>query len=357
MSIGRKFLSSYRRLLNIVFGRIDNGILSPGEKCDVESYKLESYHGDIVHPCVRYSSDGCLGHKWWMVFTPYYKSNPATENPLLYYGNSESEKCPDKWHFYKEIKPRPAKGYNSDPNLVLDKDGLIIYWRENQTNRCGEFGYSRATFGMKITENGTYEFDSPILFAEKEHIDCEVSPAFILKNRVTAYATKVKFFNPIIRKLPRIPRKLIGKILLAIDLLGIYPVHKSYGISVWQGDSIDKPLKLIATNKIQKTNHLYQPWHLDVFEHHNYVFAVVQTNQSNADICLAKSEDGIHFNFYKHPLITNNSINKIGIYKPCGIVVNNTFHLFYTAQNKENRDCNILYHTSYDFEKLLSELE
>lgn len=358
MSIARTLLNNYRKIQNRIFKRLDTGVLSAGELCDVELYKPEEYHGDVVHPCIRYTKDGCMGHKWWMVYTPYYHANPATENPLLYYGDSDNSTPPSKWYFFKEIRQKPQKGYNSDPNLLIHNDELLIFWRENQTQRCLDNGLSRATYGVKISRKGMSNFSNPILYAKKEYIDSEVSPSFLyLNNQYVAYATKVKFFNNTLRKLPKHIRKFIDKVLLLIDLIGIYPIHKSYGISIWKGKNLNESFSLIDTKKIKRTNWLHQPWHLDTFEYNNEIYAVIQTNQCNADICLAKSVDGINFKFYKKPLITNNSINKIGIYKPCGIVVNGIFHLFYTAQDKENRIQNKLYHTHYNFELLLEKLQ
>lgn len=354
----RKLLYIYRIFLNFIFGRRTEGILSQGIEVKKDNKLNAIHHGDVVHPCVRYSETGCLGHKWWMVYTPYYKANPETENPILCYGNSETAEFPSKWYYHSEIKSKPAKGYNSDPNLLIDDTALIIFWRENQTQRCSYNNCSRATFALRISEKGTIEYSNPVLTASEEFCDSEVSASIIKQeDKYIAYATKIRFFFKQVRKLPVPIRRIIDKTLLGIDLLGIYPTHKSYGIAVWESNSLDNTFELKTVNKIKNTNHLYQPWHIDIFENNNTLYAIIQTSQCNADICLARSIDGYTFEFFKQPLITNKSINKIGIYKPCAIVVDGIFHLFYTAQDLDNRDLNKLYHTSMPFNELLGKLK
>ena len=169
MSFSRKILNQYRGLLNIIFGRKSKAILLSGDEMIVEKYTEES-HGDIVHPCVRYSEKGCLGHKWWMIYTPYFMANPATENPILCYGDSETSECPTKWHFHSLIKPQPERGYNSDPNLLIEGKSLVVFWRENQTKRCIDNNCSRATFAIRISEDGIKEYPEPLLRADEEFL-------------------------------------------------------------------------------------------------------------------------------------------------------------------------------------------
>ena len=96
---------------------------------------------------------------------------------------------------------------------------------------------------------------------------------------------------------------------------------------------------------------------MDLFDWEGKRYAIIQTNQSNADLCLAVSEDMEHFTMFKKPLITNATIDKLGIYKPCAAVTpDGKFYLYYTAQDKDNRALNKLYMTSMQFDELLSKL-
>ena len=79
----RYLLKQYRKFQYWVCKRFHYGIMSPGVFCSHTPYEEEFNHGDGVHPCVRYIPEGYLGHKWWMVYTPYYASNDKTENAIL----------------------------------------------------------------------------------------------------------------------------------------------------------------------------------------------------------------------------------------------------------------------------------
>lgn len=142
-----------------------------------------------------------------------------------------------------------------------------------------------------------------------------------------------------------------------LDLLGVYSQQKSFGIAIWKGSKnateqcqYDKTVQFINKNK------LWRPWHMDFFDYEGRRYALVQTNQCNADIALAYSDDLYHFTFYKKPLITNHSIGKIGLYKPTGLVLNGIFYLLYTAQDKDNRALNKLYMTEMNFLKLIDSI-
>ena len=139
-----------------------------------------------------------------------------------------------------------------------------------------------------------------------------------------------------------------------LDLLGVYSQQKSYGIAIWKGNKdATASYHYEQTLQFANKNKLWRPWHMDFFDYKGRRYAIVQTNQCNADIALAYSDDLYHFTFCNKPLITNNSIDKIGLYKPTGLVLNDVFYLFYTAQDKNNRALNKLYLTEMSFPKLL----
>lgn len=92
---------------------------------------------------------------------------------------------------------------------------------------------------------------------------------------------------------------------------------------------------------------------MDFFLYDGVKYAIVQTNQCNADLCLAKCIGNDNFEFFKKPLITNASIGKVGIYKPTAGVINGLFYIYYTAQDKTNRSLNKLYLSTMPFEELL----
>lgn len=354
----RHILSVYRTILNFLFKRISSGLLDCGTELSVEQYNESKYKGDIVHPCIRYSEKPINGHNWWLIYTPYYKANASLENPILCYGDSESGEVPVNWYFYSLIRDTPEEGYNSDPTLILTDTNLSIFWRENYTNRTHLDNAIRATYGLSISENIITDFKNPILIERDPFFDREVSPTFVKFNGgYRAYAAHLKFKNEKLHFNNLIFEKISRSVLWISSLLEIYNEQKSYGIAIWESNSLDSEFKYLKTVEISNCNKLYRPWHFDFFEYECRLYILIQTKQCNADICIGVSDDYENFRMCKTPLITEESINKVGIYKPTGIVHNDIFYLYYTAQEKDNRNLNKLYCSKYDFKELISTIE
>ena len=354
MSLIRCLLNSYRRLQYVIFGRHYNGIMQPGVSCHVDPFKFDINHGDVVHPCVRYVPDGYEGHCWWMVYTPYYGADASMENPILCYAENNSPKPPTEWKVYCEVKGKPEKGYNSDPVLLYTKRQLYVFWREYGTPACEESGHVVGTFGGIVKEGHVIDEFGPVVWSDDMDIDPEVSPTFIETDRgYECLAMHLRFRSKWIKRQQSIIRQLLTKVLAVTDILGLASQQKSYGIARWESAEIQALFKYKETVRFKRKHTLYRPWHMDFFKHEECYFSVVQTNQCNADICLALSKDGRHFSFHKRPLITNQTIGKLGIYKPTAGIVDETFFLYYTAQDKENRALNQLYLSTISLSDIL----
>lgn len=347
MSLVRSILCSYRKFQYIICGRNEKGIMPSGVMCDHEAFDDEVNHGDVVHPCIRFIPDGYLGHKWWMVYTPYYAANDAAENPILCYADVEESHPPKEWKVAYQVQQQPTKGYNSDPTLFYDDSKLYVMWRENLTDRCDSVGYVRATFGAEIKSNSIGGVFGPLVGTKDFEEDNEVSPTFI-RNKdgsLLCYAMHLKFYSKFIVSLPSIVKKTVCFVVKFLDLLGVWSQQKSYGIAIWKSNSLFEPFTYQRTVPFLKKNRLYRPWHMDLFDYNDKRYAIVQTNQCNADICLAEAKDGVNFRFLDVPLMTNQTCKKLGLYKPTGGIINNIFYLYYTAQEASNRDLNKLYLT------------
>lgn len=350
----RELLSKYRTVQYKILGRHKYGSMPEGELCTHDPFEEEINYGDVVHPCVRYIEESFLGHKWWMVYTPYYAANDTTENPILCYSDSNEPVPPTHWKFFCQVQGQPEKGYNSDPTLLYSEGKLVVMWRENLTPRCDNSNFIRATFGAEVISDGIGEVYGPLVGTNDFEKDTEVSPTFIKgeDGRYKCLAMSLRFHYSWFTKLSPLVKKILGHIFTISDLLGIWSQQKSYGIAQWSSDTLSGTYKLDRTIVFSNCNKLYRPWHMDFFEWNHKLYAIVQSNQSNADICLAESEDGIHFNMFHKPLMTNASSGKIGIYKPTGGVVDNQFYLYYTAQNINDRKLNQLFLTRMPFPKL-----
>ena len=360
MNLTRIILELYRSVLFRLFNRKMVGVMSPGVGCHIEPFRYDENHGDVVHPCVRYIKDGFEGNHWWMVYTPYYAADAAMENPILCYSESKEHVPPTDWKVYCLVNEKPEDGYNSDPTLLYHNGQLYVYWRENIVKNKDKYSYSRATFCALVGNKTVQKLDEPVLVAKVEHEDPECCPTFMVSDNgeLLAYAMHLQFFNPKIRAMRSIFKSFIERGIFVLDLLGIYSQQKSYGVAIWQGGrDASKPFKYAESIQFSNKNHLWRPWHMDFFDYDGKRYAVVQSNMCNADIVLAWSDDNRHFSFYPKPLITNKSIDKLGIYKPCAFVLNGNFYLFYTAQDKDNRALNKLYMTQMDFNELKTRIK
>ena len=351
----RKFLSLFRKFQYRIHRRFQYGTLEAGVHCTHTPFEDEINHGDVVHPCVRYIPEGYLGHKWWMVYTPYYAANDTTENPILCYGNTDSSDPPTHWIVAYQVQEQPSKGYNSDPTLFYDHGKMYVMWRENLTERCDKAGYVRATFGAEVLENGIGIVFGPLVGTRVFDEDAEVSPTFIKEEngKYRCFAMHLRFHLPWIQRRNSFVKKLLNEISTFLDVLGIWSQQKGYGYAIWESDDITKQFSYKETIKFSNCNKLYRPWHMDLFEYNDDLYAIVQTNQCNADICLAKSYDRTNFSMIKKPLMTNKTCGMIGIYKPTACILNNKIFLYYTAQELDNRKLNKLFLTGCNISNIL----
>ena len=362
-------LRGYRKLLYILHGRPLNGLLDKGMLCSVEDPTFDLTHGDVVHPCIRYIEEGFEGHKWWMVYTPYYSGNDSVENPRLCYADSNENDFPTKWKFYCTIKEKPDMGYNSDPTMLFKDGKLFVFWRECNTPNTKKNGCSYATFGCEIKgKTVSYIPDAQLISKIENHsgiVDKEVSPNFmVFNNNIIAYAMHLRFTPNFIFYLPsRIGSFLYRHNIFNIfDALGICKEERSLGVALWKGTSLNNTFQYEKTVNFSNVCRLYQPWHMDIFidksaNNDKVVYAIIQTSMKFTDICIAWSKDGEHFCFYKKPLLTSTTIGMEGLYKPTAVIVGNTFCLYYTIRDNQDPRLNRLYVTSISWSVLLQLLE
>lgn len=359
-----RFIEKYRRLLFAFHGYTSESVLPSGTSCHVEDPTMEITHGDVVHPCVRYIETGFEGHKWWMVYTPYYAENDKLENPRLCYADAKVGDVPSEWRFYCTIVNTPHTGYNSDPTLLYNNGLLYVFWRENNTPKAENYGYTRLVVGC-VVKNRTISFLSNYQLMEASlFFDKTVCPTFIKRNGgYRAYAIHVRWDPIFVYRLPSsLASKLYKyKIILLIDALGFCDKNKSYGVSIWDSDSLNETFDYIKTIQFEKSSRLYQPWHMDIFDsiidNRNDLYAVVQSRQRHARICLAKSNDGETFRFYKRPLLTSKTTKMIGLYKSTALQVGEKLYLFYTVLDNNDGSLHKLFVTSIDWKCLIEKVD
>lgn len=344
----KRIRSYYRICLYIGFRRKTVGVIKDFKSVNVEAYREEFYKNDVLHPCIRYSNLKVLGYNWWMVYTPYYGGNEKMENPILCYGVSNNSEPPLNWNFYKLIRNTPFSGYNSDPNLLLKDDSIVVIWREHNTPRTIADGSNLAVYALKIWDHKIEERIDPIL-AQNDNFrsDGTISPTLIeMDGLVKLYCANIKikrqkndFFKPIVNFL---------------SLLELYSNYHSLGVLEYEeveGRFMQKrELDVVVPSRLLK------PWHYDFFMYQNVLYTVVLTNKNNGDLYLGKLDNN-RIVLYPKPLITGFSIRKKSIYKGSVVLFKDHFYLYFTAKDMDNNSHNKLFVSSSRFDLLLEELE
>lgn len=275
-------------------------------KCIVPSKPLDNkYMDDVIHPCVRYIEQGFAGHYWWMVQTPLYGGASNVEDPILYYGDSQTADAPTTWTPVKLVNETPATGFNSDGNLYFDGDNLWIIFREVETPYATANGYVHVVCAVKY--DGTTFLEKIILCGSKSKDYDNVQCPTIIKRQ--------------------------NKLYLYAAHWGYRPARVEKGICIWESDSMDGSFTLIKDVAIlHPEGRNYDMWHFDLFEGEGELY-MVYTNEWADQICLAKSTDYENFISYGSVLMLKNSDNLYhgGFYKPSVVIVGDTFNLFLTS--------------------------
>lgn len=358
-----RLLEKYRNLLCAIHGFPSISSMPRGVLCHVEDPTRESTYGDVVHPCVRYIEEGFEGHKWWMVYTPYYASNNEMENPRLCYSDTAEGELPVKWSFYCQIAETPEIGYNSDPTMLFHNGQLFIFWRECLTARTNLHDCHMLTIGCKIRGKHITYFTKPQMTENSLTTDREVSPNIIARNDMfRAYAIHVDWNPEYVYHIPNaIARSLYKyKLIYLMDSIGLSDLNKSHGVAIWDSTSLEQDFHYVSTIPFANSSKFNQPWHMDVFNDdltNTGVYAVVLSRQRHGHICLARSEDGEKFYFFNKPLMTSKTAGLIGLYKPTAVQAGNNLYLFYTAIDKQDDNLHQLFVTSADWKELMTRMD
>ncbi len=316
--------------IKYVYSFYPQQLMPIGTQVKIFTPKPEKYMDDCLHPCIRYIPEGFMGHKWWMVQSPYYGRNNKLENPILYY--SEDTAFPTQWKACAIIQETPQTGFNSDPTLFYEDHKLWIFWRECQTPLCNTLQVPMATVGVS-TLDGIHFSDTEVYLTNKDATtDNEQCPILIKRNnKYYFYAAHYQY----------------------------KPVRKNLGIAIWEGNSLENPdFILRKTTSLPKTytcdkykqfkfanNLLFIPkplkhdvWHFDLFEYNNrlYMFSVAEWGDN---IMLNVADDYENFKTIRKPLINSHYSERFlnyrsYFYKPTGYIKNNTIYLYYTSTGK-----------------------
>lgn len=270
----------------------------------------EKYHNDNIHPCVRYIQN-FAGHDWWMVTTPYYSSNSAVENPILYYGDSGVNGVPPtSWSGGIVVEDTPSEGYNSDCNLYYDGEKLWVFWRENGTPDCAAHNVNRGIFA-KYTIDGEN-------FSEKYYF-CGNDFSLVAKTGDTVMCPCVLNIG--------------NELKMLATYFEFSPNRHPLGLSVWDSDGdIDEH----AFTHEKDVAILHDPdfnfWHFDIFTYNNKYYCVATSEEPNA-IFMGVSDDGLNYTLWGTPLISSNLYGDYYFYKPTALVKDGILYLWHPVKS------------------------
>lgn len=314
-----------------------------GEPVSVTTIDTTKYHNDCLHPCIRY--DAKTG-KCYMAQSPYYAWNNKVENPMFYENDTYMQ-----WQNGNLITDTPEKGFNSDPNICLCKDGTIYYiWREFGTSLCDSIGAMAVTVGGILNGERGLSEKHVLCINSLTDGDIEQAPVMIEHN---------------------------GERYIYAAWYQYEPERKNNGIAIWQEQAEGEPFKLVDTipfescytvdkcAQLRVCGHaVYFPkplhhdvWHFDLFEYNNRLW-MVSVAEKGDNIMLSVADDWKHFKTYRKPLVNNHyTENYCGYrqyyYKPTAFVKEDTLHVFYTANAKEDPQRNQLFQTSSPVKNIL----
>lgn len=311
-------------------------IMPIGEPVEVATVEPEKYHNDCLHPCIRYCEKNS---RYYMAQSPYYGWDKSLENPMYY----ESDDC-RTWEKGTLIADTPEEGFNTDPCIFVDKKGQVTYiWRESKTRLTYSLNGERAIVGGRIEDGQLLKKQ---IFAVNAWKDGDTVQCPIMMERNGEYYIYAAWYQ-------------------------YEPIRKNMGVAMWKGTSLEKsdfklvntePFESICTVDRMAQVRLYgrlwfvpKPlrhdlWHFDLFEYEGKLY-MVSVAEKGDNIMLSVSDDWVHFKTYRKPLVNNHyTENYCGYrqyyYKPTAFVKDNTLHLFYTANAKDDPKRNQLYHTA-----------
>lgn len=319
--------------------------MSRGVLIKIKTPNFQKYKDDCLHPCIRYVEEGFLGYKWWMVQSPYYGNNEKIENPILYF--SKDVEYPTNWEAIGVVSETPSKGYNSDPNLFYEDGKLWVFWRECNTLTCDNLNVSKATVGVSTTDGIIFSESQVYLTESQTNVDHELCPILIKKKET--YYFYAAYYQ-------------------------LKPIRKNLGISVWEGNSLDRPdfkiseiIKVPTIYTCDKYKQLqvgsqllflpkflkHDIWHFDIVMHKDQLY-ILSVAEWGDNIMLSTVSNSINLPIETMitPLVNKHRSNIKSLYKPTGFILNDKLYVYYTVKSNVDKNMNEMYVSFCDFSKV-----
>ena len=309
-------------------------VLMKGSRClkvDVIPLKqIDRKYGDfLVHPCIRYIPEGLNGHKWWMVVTPYPRTDIRYENPVLYYGEENCAMPPREWHYCGIVQGPHRQGYNADGNLFFDGKRLWVFWKETDTENTTKESGGNCVMG-RFYDGKSFGpvkkfLDNPDLSANRMTAPCVLE----IEGQIKCLATRYEH---------RLEDHLLP--------------HGKSGLSIWRLDGSLESGRFVFERDLNPDYPSdFDFWHADFFDYNGKYYSVV-TPESAATILLGVSDDGEHYRYESVPLLSSAGNLYLGMYKASAVVSDGRFCLVFPRRTLRGRKSRI-YCSEADFSEVV----
>jgi len=243
-----------------------NNITNP-KVLDIPTYDLNP---SVGHPSILYIQEGFAGFKYWMAYTPF-PAEPR-ENPCVVVSNDGEHWINPPWFtnpiFSATDAINDGLSYNSDPDILLMKDGTIgVYWRGYKSSPKRDVIYLK-----------TFSKDTLTWSARQIVIDIPtfaLAPSILLEND-GSYS------------------------MYSVD------TNLATNLQVQRRTSFDGIVWSVPTSCILSTVNTIFSWHIEVRKVSDGY--ILLNCDSARHLIYYKSTDGIHFNGSSIPLVQSNNL-------------------------------------------------
>ena len=267
---------------------------------------LQTYDGSgqATHPDMVYFKEGWKGYKYWMAVTPYYKTTEPLENPSILASNDGNNWVVPEGVTNPLVK-KPDIGHNCDCDMIYNAavDELWIYYVEANDVDTSRLYLLKSKDGVQ--------------WSEKKELFW--LPGYQILGQTIEYNSKDKIFY-----------------MWYIDNDHGKAVRRSSTDGeVWSTEEVIFKLNMPGTE--------YTPWHLDVKyipsknEYWMVFNALIDGNPMKAHLFYARSTDGLKWETYNKPILTNSigDWQSSEIYRSSLVydAENDMLRLWYSASN------------------------
>lgn len=234
-----------------------------------------------THPSMLFFENGWNGFKYWAALTPYPDTDSQYENPHIFCSTNGIAWSEPKG-IVNPIEPCPGdKGFNSDVNLMMNKNVMYCYWRATETKERSIY--------VRKSSDGIHWTEKELVCEMPYNVVDVISPAF-LKGDDNYYCYAVcgvedrpgNYYN-----------KYSIRRMVSSD-----PVHFT--------PAKDQGFDLVKIEG-RPWSDTQEPWHLEVRKLKNIWMMLVTTSNLNAfgsggRLFMGYSKDGLNFKFENSPI-------------------------------------------------------